>query len=153
MEKNEDLKFLSFLCILLITMLSASLNFDIDMKSIPKYTFISLIYLFSWILFVLIALKHNHKSMITFLYIFWIPTLITSIFMIISNITSLPNIFIIFIYFIIFFITPLKGFSFSNSSIVVSIIFSIISIVFIITPFVYKLIYKLINVNTCKNKR
>ena len=69
--------------------LPLNINFDLAMRSNSKYAFFSFIYLLSWMLFIIIGLRNYDKSIIIFSYIFWGITLITSLFIIISNI--LPN--------------------------------------------------------------
>mgnify|MGYP003396859688 len=122
--------------------LPLNINFDLAMRSNSKYAFFSFIYLLSWMLFIIIGLRNYDKSIIIFSYIFWGITLITSLFIIISNI--LPNfsdIFSpIFIIFVFAFATPLKGFAFSNNPIVIYSVFSIISTLIISIPYLYKLI-------------
>lgn len=141
--KNKYFKLVSIVLILIITIVSIYINFDLDMKASEKYTFTTFIYLVSWIIFISIGIKYKCNQMLSLNLIFWIITLITSILMYIGNITSyIPDAFEIFTaLLVLLFATPLKGIAFSSNVIVNIIIFLITSIIFITTPYVYKLLF------------
>ena len=97
--KNKKTIILSFIAIILITIGSIILNLAKGFETNLKTGTVTIIYLVSWIIFINIGLKNKLKSVISFYYLIWGITLVTSLMLIIVN--SMPHLADYFIFVIV----------------------------------------------------
>lgn len=133
--KNKKSIILSFIAIILITIGAIILNLAKDFETTLKTGTVTIVYLISWIVFINIGLKNKVKSVISFYYLIWGITFVTSVILIIGNaIPYLADYFTFAIVLVPIFITPISGLAFSDSNLMCAIVYLVASTIVILIP-------------------